>query len=193
MADIFKSSQTNFGGAFSPDKGLLTEAGNFGAAAFATLLQNISVTHSRPQRRIYEIGTAGTTRNHYLVSGQADGMVAVGHILGLPNSVAAFYEKYSDPCKAATNEVTLGLAAGMCGTPKGGRENGINFKLKNIVLISIGISTDSESLLIQQNGQLMFTGLEYTTPAASAPRGQPRNRQQQNPEDLIRTIPFSVL
>jgi hypothetical protein len=155
MADVFKRTELNFGGAFAADKGLITP--NKGLTG--VMMQNLSLNYSQAVTRIYEIGMAGKTPSMYYIGGRSQGQMQAAHVIGPRIAMKAYYDAFSDVCEAATNDINIKLTKVDCGSSGGSRS--IGYKAKFCVLVSIGVTVSAQDMVINENSQLMFSNLEY--------------------------------
>ena len=156
MADVFKRTELNFGGAFAADKGLITP--NKGLTG--VMMQNLSLNYSQNVTRIYEIGKVNETPHVYYIGGRSQGTMQAAHVIGPKLAMKEYYENFSDVCEAETNDIEIKLTKADC-RPGGGAKT-ISYKAKYCVLIQIGMSVSAQDLVINENSQLMFSNLEYT-------------------------------
>ncbi len=158
MADVFARTQLNFGGAFTAETGLIS-----GGSLTGVLLQNMTLSYSQNVTRIYEIGAAGQTPFVYYVGGRSQGNLSAAHIVGPALAMQAFYQSYSDVCKAGTNNISVNLTRSACGTGNNAATTSrtIKYNAKYCVLIQLGMSVSANDLVINENSQLMFSNLEY--------------------------------
>jgi hypothetical protein len=166
MPDVFDNSGQQYGGAIAADSAriVFAGAGEFlgegGAGGVGLITQNLSVNYTQQLSRIYEIGTAYT----FLVSGRASGSSGIGRVLGPRPVQTGFYRKYGNACNAATNNVTLEAETGCGGGPAGavGGLSRLDFILKSLVLQSLGLSINSNDMMIGEQLGAMFISLETT-------------------------------
>jgi hypothetical protein len=154
MADLFKRTEVDFGGAMTSEKGMLVP--NKGLTGL--LMQNFTLQYQQNVTRIYEIGTAGETAKVYYISGRSAGTLSSSHIVGPGVSLKEFYDNFSDVCEAGTNDIQIQLGPNIC---EGA--NNIAYNAKFCVLVSIGVSLSAQEFVINENSALMFSGLEYTS------------------------------
>lgn len=156
MADVFKRAKLRWGGAFAAETGLLTP--NKGLTG--VLMQQLQAQYSQQVSKIYEIGPAGETSAVYYVAGRPSGQLNVSHVIGPGVAMAMYYENFSDVCSAEDNDIQLKLSKTQCS--KGGGENStISYNCQYCVLTQIGLSTQSQDLLINESSQLTFANMEF--------------------------------
>ncbi len=154
MADLFKRTELNFGGAMASDKGLLTP--NRGLTG--VLMQGMQINYAQSVTRIYEIGQAGKTSNVYYIGGRAQGSLSVNHIIGPALTMQEFYNNFSDVCQARSNSIEIVLQAN-CGDTTASQK--IVYTAKYCVLVNVGLSLNSQEFVIGNSSQLMFSNLAY--------------------------------
>lgn len=155
MPELFKRTDVDFGGAMTSEKGMLVP--NKGLTG--VLMQNVGLQYSQNVTRLYEIGKAGEKSKVYYISGRSSGQFSAGHIVGPGVAMKEFYDNFSDVCEAGTNDIELKLGPNICGANAAGRQ--IAYNAKFCVLVSIGVSTSAQEFIINQQAQLMFSGMEY--------------------------------
>lgn len=153
--ELFKRTEVNFGGAFTAEKGLIVP--NNGLTG--VLMQNFQIQYGQSVSRIYELGAQGQPTNIYYIGGRASGSLSVAHVIGPGVSMKNFYDNFSDVCAARNNDCKIELASNACGFNAQGQGT-FSYKAKFCVLMSIGLSVASADFVINQQAQLMFSGLE---------------------------------
>lgn len=161
--DVFARTQSNYGGAFAADTGLIS-----GGTLTGVLLQNLNLSYQQNVSRIYEIGPAGQVPYVYYVGGRASGTLAAAHIVGPALAMQAFYTSFSDVCAAGTNNISVNLSRSSCGAtgatagaPTSGTRT-VSYNAKYCVLVQIGMSVSANDLVVNESSQLMFSNLEYS-------------------------------
>lgn len=157
MADVFKDSEFNFGGAFPANKGIIN---TIGGSLTGTLMQNLGVNYAQQIQKIYELGKAGERTNVYYVGSRPSGSMQVGHILGPGVQLAQYFIKYSDVCQAGTNIIDLNLSGQVCGVG-GNAIPVLSMKAKFCVLANVGFNVTSQQLAINLQSSVEFANLEY--------------------------------
>ncbi len=165
--EMFTRTEVDFGGAMHAQNGIITPANGL----TGVLMQNIQLSYQQQVTRLYELGNAGQRTKVYYVGGRAQGSMSVAHVVGPGVSIKAFYDNFGDVCKAGTNTCEIDLSPNVCGVTSGG--NGITgliaagssprakYTAKYCVLISIGMSVSAQDFVVNENSQLMFSGLEF--------------------------------
>lgn len=166
MADLFKRTEVDFGGAMTAEKGLLVP--NKGLTG--VLMQNLNLQYQQNVTRIYEIGRSGEKSRVYYIAGRSQGTISSAHVIGPGVAMKEFYDNFSDVCEAGTNDIKLKLGPNVCGVGGAGLVGAINraagrgqlsYNAKYCVLVSIGLAVSAQDFVINENSQLMFSGLEY--------------------------------
>ena len=165
MAEVFTRTQLDCGGSMSADHGVMTLSGGLSPV----LMQSVGLQYAQQVTRIYELGELGETANMYYVGGRSQGNCSIAQVVGPPTQLAAFFERYGDVCMACCNSIQLALDNSCedtgCGTlepPDEGDSGGANMTLNFVVLTQIGLAVAAQDLIISQQNQLMFSGLDYT-------------------------------
>ncbi len=168
MADLFGRFADAYGGAFSADAAKITFASNPGLLGTGTaggtldnsggggvgmLTQQLSFNYQQQITRIYEIGT----NYSFYVAGRTQGNLTVGRVLGPRPIAVAFYKKYGDACQAATNHLDIEMATGC--TTVGQFAQAYSFAMKFCVITAIGVSVQSQDMMINEQLQIMFASL----------------------------------
>lgn len=153
MADLFKRTELDFGGAMAADRGLITA--NKGLSG--VLMQNLQLTYSQQVTRIYELGDAGKKTAVYYIGGRSQGQLNAAHIIGPKVTMQAFYANFGDVCQARTNDISITMQA-QC---DGQASRRVNYKAKFCVLVQVGMSVAAQDFVINENSSLMFSNLEY--------------------------------
>jgi hypothetical protein len=160
MAEVFRRASTTLAGVFSADLGRLS----LGAGISVALIQNINATFMQNVTRLYEVGSnfaspgGINSSNVYYVGGRSQGTCAIARVIGPSTLLSAYYAKFGDVCQAATNNMQLTFDNGVC-FPGNGRFS--TYTLRYCVITQIGISVAAQDMVVNENSQLMFSGLDY--------------------------------
>lgn len=167
MSDLYKRTEVDFGGGMTSQYGLIVP--NKGLTGI--LMQNFTMQYQQNVTRIYEIGKSGAKTNVYYVGGRASGTISSAHIIGPGPTMRTFYDNFSDICQAATNDLQIQLSSNQCptsnaaGAAAGGAAaaalSAISYRAKYCVLVSIGVGVTAQEFVINENSNMMFSGLEY--------------------------------
>lgn len=168
MAEMFKRTELNFGGAFAADRGLFVPNGGL----TGVLMQNINVAYGQQVSRLYEIGASGQVTNVYYVGGRASGNFGTGHVIGPRVLLKAFYEEYSDVCRAGQNIATVSVRANCGGTApiggvgptrptEGAASKRLIYRLRFCVLTNVTLAVQASDFVINESSQLMFSNMDY--------------------------------
>lgn len=161
MADIFTRTEVDFGGAMHAQFGIIVASGGL----TGVLMQNIQLSYQQAVTRLYELGTGGGTAGVgnktkvYYVGGRAQGSMSIAHVIGPGVSIKAFYDNFGDVCRAKCNTCLIDLTPNICAA--GGVGAKAKYLAKYCVLVSVGMSVAAQDFVMNENSQLMFTGLEF--------------------------------
>jgi len=157
--ELFTRTETDFGGAMHAQFGIVTPANGL----TGVLMQNIQLSYQQQVTRLYELGNKGVKSKVYYVGGRAQGSMSVAHVIGPGVSIKAFYDNFGDVCKAQTNTCEIDLSTNVCNQQNAGdvKPPRVAYTVKYCVLVSIGMSVAAQDFVINENSQLMFSGLEF--------------------------------
>lgn len=178
MADLFSRTEVDFGGGFTSQFGMITP--NNGLTG--VLMQNMQLSYQQSVTRLYELGNSGNKTKVYYVGGRAAGSMNAGHVIGPGVSMKNFYDNFSDVCKAGTNDCEVKLTPNLCTSGAGATVTGVGagiagtgaaiaaaatgsdmaYKCKYCVLVSVGVSVAAQDFVVNENSQLMFSGMEFS-------------------------------
>lgn len=150
--ELFTRTEVDFGGAMHAQNGIVTPNGGL----TGVLMQSIQLSYQQQITRLYELGNAGGRTKVYMVSGRSQGTLSVAHVIGPGVAIKAFYDNFSDVCKAGTNTITLNLTPNTCAG-----SSPITYDVKFCVLTSIGLSVAAQDFVINETAQLMFSSLAF--------------------------------
>lgn len=156
MADVFTRTEVDFGGAMHAQNGVIVP--NNGLSG--VLMQNIQLSYQQQVTRIYELGNRGQRTKVYYIGGRSQGTIGAAHVVGPGVSMKLFYDNFGDVCKAANNTCVVDLAPNICAGQ--GQAKAV-YTVKYCVLVSIGVSVAAQDFVVNENSQLMFSGLEFDT------------------------------
>jgi hypothetical protein len=156
MPPIFTKQDTSIGGVFSSDKVKLTFSNN----VTGVLVQGMNFTYSQNVTRLYEVGsTTGSDKtNVYYVGGRTQGMLQLNRVIGPNATIKELYTEYGDVCKACGNNITLDLQEVDCCE---GGTGGMTYTAKFCVLVQVGVSVQAQDMIINEQSQIMFSGLDF--------------------------------
>lgn len=157
MPAIFQRQDTTVGGIFSSDTAKLT----FAANVSGVLVQSLNFNYQQQVTRLYEIGLnpADNLTHVYYVGGRTQGSGQLNRVIGPGATIQAMYAQYGNVCNAKTNNLLLTLAETDCSP--GGLSAALSYNLKGCVLIQVGVSLNSQDMVINEQCQLMFSGCDY--------------------------------
>lgn len=159
MAIMFNRQDTNIGGVFSAEKAKVTFTKAPGVSG--TLVQGLNFTYAQNITRLYEVGTdkGAANTNIYYIGGRTQGTAAMQRVIGPDKTIQAMYSQFGDVCKAKSNELALNLAESDCSP--GGASGSMVYTLKGCVITQVGVSINATDMIINEQLQLMFSGLSY--------------------------------
>lgn len=155
MADVFTRTEVDFGGAMHAQNGIIVPTAN---GLSGVLMQNIQLSYQQQVTRIYELGNRGAKTKVYYIGGRSQGTMGAAHVVGPGVSMKLFYDNFGDVCKAQNNTCVIDLAPNICATNATARAA---YTAKYCVLVSLGVSVAAQDFVINENSQLMFSGLEF--------------------------------
>lgn len=155
MAELFTRTEVDFGGAMHAQNGIITPANGL----TGVLMQNVQLSYQQNVSRIYELGNRGQKSRVYYVGGRAQGNMSAAHVIGPGVSIKAFYDNFGDVCNAQNNTCVIDLSPNVCGTDAAAAQ--AKYTAKFCVLVSIGMSVSAQDFVVNENSQLMFSGLEF--------------------------------
>lgn len=158
MADVFTRTEVDFGGAMHAQNGIIVPTAN---GMSGVLMQNIQLSYQQQVTRIYELGNRGAKSKVYYIGGRSQGTMGAAHVIGPGVSMKLFYDNFGDVCKARDNTCVIDLAPNSCGQLGPVNNGGGKYTAKYCVLVSIGMSVAAQDFVINENSQLMFSGLEF--------------------------------
>lgn len=155
MADIFKRTELQFGGAYAADRGLIVPQPSKGLTGL--LMQNIGLNYSQNVTRIYDLGDSGQATHIFYIGGRSQGSLAAAHVIGPKLSMKCFYSAFSDVCQARNNDLRLSI-----NNPNDGCDTvSLQYTAKFCVLVGVGMAVAAQDFVINENSQLMFSNLTY--------------------------------
>lgn len=152
MADLFNRDTAAHGGSFSADSATLNFA-PFIDSGVGLLVQNVAVQYNRQVTRLFEIGSP----QQYYVDGRSEGMASFGRVIGPVAIARVFYTQFGDICNAGQNVIKLGMTNGC---RPGEIKGSTDLTLHHCVITSFGVTTNAQSVLINEQLQFMFSYLE---------------------------------
>lgn len=163
MATNIFNRKIDFGGTFTMDSAIV----RFGGVASdgngpnnddsmnstGMIVSNISIQYAQPVNTLWTL----TGSKGYLVIGRPDGTATLQGVVADKSSMSTFLQKYGDGCKA-DNVISISSTMGSCaGAPEGA---GMDFKISNAVIQSLGFSVTVENLMMISQTSLKFLNLE---------------------------------
>lgn len=148
MADIFGRAD-QFGATLSADATKVT----FNNFRKGFLVQQIQLTYSQNVTRIFEL----SSNSQYYVVGRPQGNVTLNRVVGPGVVGTAFINQFADACNAPSNTISFTSESG-CST--GSVSTGPTYTMHNALITSMGVQVASNNMLINENFQMIFAGLE---------------------------------
>lgn len=158
MPAMFNRQETHLNGVFSADLAKLNFAGKADRVK-GTLIQGASFSYAQQVTRLYEVGAEARHTNVYYVSGRTQGTAGLSRVIGPKATIKELYEEFGDVCKAKENELSLILEEADCS--EAGNFQKIAYTLRFCVLMQVGVSVQAQDMVINEQSQLMFSGLNY--------------------------------
>lgn len=152
MADIFGRNDSPFVGAFAADASTLIISG---VDQKTHLIQQLSLNYNQTVNTLFEIGS----NNRYYVVGRTTGQFQFGRIIGPTVVGDELIAKLGNPCSSGDKDLTMNLGNAGC---IAGTKKTINVTAKACVMMSLGISLQSQDMLINEQLQGMFGQLNRT-------------------------------
>ncbi len=163
---IFQREDTSVNGVFSSDRAKL----EFTGTVKGVLVQGMNFTYAQQVTRLYEIGSDSDLTNIYYVGGRTQGTLQLNRVIGPNATIKELYSQYGDVCNAKDNPLELILEETDCGTGGGlaggaaavggGGAGKMVYTLKFCVLIQVGVSLQAQDMVINEQSQIMFSGLD---------------------------------
>lgn len=181
MAAVYTRQNSGWAGSFASDIVALSIAGN--AKIALGIVQNVNVTFAQNISRIYDVSNGGNSSVSgkvpvFYVGGRTQGNATIGRVIG-PKSgdICSFYEVMGNVCApqdltftfsggcgygqaSAINAGTTSTATSSFGT--GNSATGVNtvaYVLEGCVSTQLGITVNSNDMIINENVQLMFVNM----------------------------------
>ena len=149
--NIFNRGGSKFGGAVSADACQFTFTG--GHAGLLT--QNMQIRATRDVSRLWEIGSNYT----YYVGGRAAGTFGLARIVGPVPLSKAFFDRFTDVCRAEDNVINISGVVGC--SPTDGLRGAYDAALANVVIVDFGINISMNDMVLNQNISGMFNSLKW--------------------------------
>lgn len=157
MPELFERTAVDFGGAMHAQRGIIMSK----SGLTGVLMQNIQLSYQQQVTRLYELGVQGFLTKVYYVGGRAQGSMSVAHVIGPGVKIKEFYDNFGDVCKARNNTVTIDLSPNVCTDGITGTARAV-YTCKYCVLVAVGMSVSAQDFVVNENSQLMFSGLEFS-------------------------------
>ncbi|MFA7161748.1 MAG: hypothetical protein WC083_04170 [Candidatus Methanomethylophilaceae archaeon] len=157
MSSVFQKRAV-FGGGFDGTRTKLVFAGFRSGLTF----ENIQVSYNQQIVRIWELdGGDGTT---YMITGHAAGQGAISKVVGPSTLSNAFYQRYSDACRVAENnlmmEASVGCSADVMGQTRT-FNNSVDLNVGGVLMGGMSLGAGGESPIIRQSMNMQFVTLDW--------------------------------
>ena len=184
MPGVFVRQDTYHAGSFASDTAVLAIAGSTTALG---IVQNANITFNQNVSRVYDVGNGGRTGTVpvWYVGGRTQGNATIGRIIGpAVGGVCKFYKEFGNVCAPVDltfafqagcakigTQAAAGIAAGIAGGigavagalglgGGGAGVAGVVYKMTGTLLTQIGITVNSNDMIINENAQFMFANLD---------------------------------
>ncbi len=153
---IFKQNNVKVKNVFTAKQAKL----NFGITGVTgVLVQGLNFTYAQNITRLYEIGSGDDPQNVYYVVGRTQGQMQINRVIGPNKTITEMYKVFGDACKACDNPMTLSLGA--TETDECCPAHELKYFLKGCALQQVGISLQAQDMLINEQCQVIFSGMDY--------------------------------
>jgi len=168
MADsVFVNSANSVAGTFSVNNGGMSA----GPGIALGLVTNVGINYSQSINRLFDMNLDfkkdTNTSPMYYVGGRAQGNATIGRVLGPkggPDDYCDFYKEYGNVC--GINESITFNFSGDLGVSKGAGQKQtctkkeMKFTIMDPIMTSIGITQNSNDVIINENVTMMFVDLK---------------------------------
>jgi len=130
------------------------------------LVQNVAIQYNQPINRVFEIGSSLV----FFAPGRSIGTCQIGRIVGLkaitdvigPAGTGIWSARINNSGENQTAKRTLEFFRRDGEEGLGGETPPLRYKCTGCIVESYGIATDANGLLVQENVQVQFAGLELS-------------------------------
>lgn len=159
MPDIFGRTGTSIAGVFTADNARMS----FGGGVPTALIQNFNATYAQNITRLYEINTNNKDVFVYYVGGRTSGQLGIARVIGPASLIGAFYQAFGNVCNAKNNTLDFALSQADCSQTRQANRGGAaaRYIVKFCVLAQVGITVGAQDMIINEQGQMIFSNLEY--------------------------------
>jgi len=151
MSDMYNRQTAPLGGSFSADQAEMYFA-PFTNTGVGLLIQNLGIQYNRQVTRLFEIGSP----RQYYVDGRSEGTASIGRVLGPGIVQQVFYKRFGNVCNANSNV----LFFKMSNTCESSVTSKAAATLHHVVITSFGLTTNAQSVLINEQLQMMFSFMD---------------------------------
>jgi len=154
MKDIYGIS-TEIGGAWQLDGAvLLIEGGD------DLVITNAQINYARAATKYSPLNSS----KKYMITGEANGAISLGMVIGPSPTIVAFLERYSDTCRLRENNLIIApVGTRFCESGAKQNRSNLKFKCTGVLLsnIQVGVTQLGSNLTVVNAGlQLSIIGLQ---------------------------------
>jgi hypothetical protein len=160
LTDVYQR-QIGDASAMAADAAKLTFGAASGLAGVGFMAQNISVSYTQQITKIFELGS----NNILYVAGRTQGQIQIARVVGSKTVAVAFYNQFGNVCNVDRNEFLLsaetscqrsGSGVGVGTVLSNGGGGTINYEIKQAIVNSLGVTIQSQDMVINESVQMMF-------------------------------------
>lgn len=155
MATNIFNRKVEFGGTFTMDSAIVRFGSGSGSDAMSStglIVSNISIQYAQRVDTLWTL----TGAKGYLVISRPDGTANLQGVVADKNTMTQFLKTYGDGCKA-DNVIQISSTMDSCAGAK--EKSGIDFKIANAVIQSLGFSVTVENLMMINYTSMKFLNL----------------------------------
>ena len=162
MPAVFKEASNSLVGTFSSNN-----AGMSTGLGFALgLVTNVNIQYSQQVNRIFDMNISHKPAKDksamYYIGGRAQGQLTMGRVLGPAGTPCKFYTDFGNVC-GIQEVITLTFQAGKPNRGAGAARTcglePVQFDMKDPLLTNVGITQNSNDVIVNENVTLMFSDL----------------------------------
>lgn len=153
MANVFRATQQHAGSFQASDMVMTIN----GAKMAGHVVQQINMQYQQQITTLYEIGS----NNVYYVGGRAQGNLSIARVAGPQAVPGIILDSFNNIC--APGQMTMSAGSASCET--GGTfttTTANNYKLGGVLVMSLGISTQAQDVVVNEQMAFQFLDLEVT-------------------------------
>ena len=163
MPAVFSEASNSVVGTFSSNNaGMTTDRGKA-----LGLVTNVNIQYSQQVNRIFDMNLAHKPQKNksamYYIGGRAQGQLTIGRVLGPQGTPCQFYSDFGNVCGIQqTIRLTFSAGTGKRGAAGAGGTcelRPIVFDVTDPLLTNVGITQNSNDVVVNENVTLMFADL----------------------------------